>query len=902
MLKEIKRFIEESFPVREVSEEGAREKRIHDGTIGSLHIWWARRPLATSRATAFASLIDAPDDDKEKKEIRDFIVQLSKWENRDDSKILEQARKSILKANNGVAPRVLDPFGGGGSLPLEALRLGCESFSGEYYPVAVLLEKCTIEFPQKFGKEVKRKVRKEGSGRLVDEEQAVNPLLEDIKDWSKFLFDKTKAEVSKYYINPSDKNVISAFIWARTVPCLNPTCKTSIPLLKQYWLAKKKRRIALYPYAYKGEVKFRIVGDGHDTFPKGFDPDNGSVSRAKVNCPLCGTPMDEKDTRKLFNEGKDGERMIAVCYTIKGETGKKYRLANEGDVKLFLESLKELEKLCDDLKDDWGLNPIPDEEIKRVPVSFGVINVWVYGIKHWGELFNHRQLLTIITLIKNLKKMILDSKIEKEYLTVLASYIALGIDRLINRSSRINLWNVLAEKTEQVFMRNSIQMLWDYAEINPFGNQGWEMQFSYIIKAVENILTDTNAAIIKNESATNLDYPDAYFDAVITDPPYYDNVPYSYLSDFFYVWLKRMLGDLYPELFNTPLSPKTNEIVAYSQTDKDYSTGKTYFENGLKKSFQEIFRVLKPDGIAVIVYAHKSTSGWETVINALLDSGLVVTSSWPLNTEMAGRMRANESAALASSIYIIARKIDREQMEIYNNVQNELKQYLNKKLDNLWMEGISGPDFFISGIGSAIEVFGKYEKIIDYEGNIVRADRLLDDVREIVTNYSISQILHNGFSTEISELSRFYVLFRWNYGEAKVLFDDAKKLGLSCGIDIAENWGARGFIKKDKEFIRVLGPQNRKLDEIISSRELIDVLHSALLLWEKSNKRDMLALLQSTGYGKSEAFYRVAQAVSETLSNDSKEKKMLDGFLSGKERIKDEMKKEHLPSEPGLFD
>lgn len=248
---------------------------------------------------------------------------------------------------------------------------------------------------------------------------------------------------------------------------------------------------------------------------------------------------------------------------------------------------------------------------------------------------------------------------------------------------------------------------------------------------------------------------------MLTDPPYYDNVPYSYLSDFFYVWLKRSVGHLFPELFATPLTPKSGEIVAYTQKEGGLEAGMKFFEEQLALSFKEIYRILKPNGIAVIVYAHKSTSGWETVINALLDSGLVVNASWPINTEMQARLRAKESAALASSIYIVARKVERKETGFYAEVKEELKKYMNEKLDRLWAEGISGADFFISAIGAGIEVFGKYEKVMDYSGNIIRADLMLEDIRKISTDYAVHKILHNGFAKEINELTRFYVLYRW---------------------------------------------------------------------------------------------------------------------------------------------
>ena len=395
-------------------------------------------------------------------------------------------------------------------------------------------------------------------------------------------------------------------------------------------------------------------------------------------------------------------------------------------------------------------------------------------------------------------------------------------------------------------------------------------------------------------SATSLPYPDSFFDAVFTDPPYYDNVPYSYLSDFFYVWLKRMVGNLYPELFSTPLTPKRNEIVAYSHGPGGFEEGKRIFEESLGLSFREIHRVLKPNGVALIIYAHKSTEGWETLINSLLDSGLIITSAWPLDTEMKGRLRAQEAAALASSIYIVARKMERQSTGFYNEVKEEMRAHLNVKLHRLWEEGLGGANFFIAAIGSAIEVFGKYEKVMDFEGEIIRAARLLDDVREIATDYAVRQILHNGFAGEISDLTRFYVLWRWEYKEARVQFDDARKLAQSCGVDLAREWGGKSFIVKDKAFIRVLGPQSREMEGIRNTSELINVLHHVLLLWEKSQRDEMMDVLSESGYGESEAFYRVAQAISETLSIDSKEKQLLDGFLAGRERIREDMRQGRL--------
>ncbi len=448
-------------------------------------------------------------------------------------------------------------------------------------------------------------------------------------------------------------------------------------------------------------------------------------------------------------------------------------------------------------------------------------------------------------------------------------------------------------------------MIWDYFEINPFSEAtgDWLGAIGWISRVIDHCSSmDCPPANVRQGTATALPHPDNFFDAVTTDPPYYDNVPYADLSDFFYVWLKRSVGELYPDLFSTPLTPKKDEAIAElpllrgmgkneaSKVLKDIKTSE-HFENILLQSFKEIRRVLKPGGIAVIVYAHKSTVGWEKLVNSLLDSGLVVTGAWPLHTERPGRLRAFESAALASSIYMIARKSERQPTGFYKEVKEVLRDHLNKKLDALWKEGISGPDFFIAAIGSSIEVFGKFDKIIDDEGNVIRAERFLEDIRKIVTDYAVKQVLHNGIAGEITPMTRFYVLWRWAYGDVRLEFDDADKLAKGVGIDLPHEWND-GFIQKDKQFVRVLGPEDRDAEDFDDSKEMVDVLHHALLLWKKGKSDEILKILKETGFGKSDVFYRVAQAISESLPNESKEKKLLEGFLQGKQRISEDIAKE----------
>jgi len=892
-----KRFIEETFPVKEVSVQSAKEKNIRHGHISTMHIWWARRPLASSRTTNYAALIPASSSIDEWNKKRQFIIDFSKWENTLNQTMIKQAREDILKLNGGKPPKVLDPFAGGGAIPLEASRLGCETYSSDLNPVAVLIQKCTLEYPQRYGRRIEAK---EDVG-MFSTDSLKNTLLEDVRKWGGWILEEAKKEIREFYPSEKDGSIPVGYIWARTIPCQNPSCGAEIPLMRQYWLANKdKKKVALYPCTDNRNVEFRIVGDGYEDMPRDFDPKNGTVSRAVATCLKCGSVVDANTTRKLFHEGKAGERMVAIVLHTHNATGKTYRIADKSDMTAFRIADEYLKKKREKLLSEWGMNPVPDEPLPPKESHRAVgSQLPLYGFKTWGDLFNARQKLALITFAEKIRMAhgkMLELRYGEEYAKVVSSYLALTLDRMAMSYNTLTGWQSGYEKMGNMFARQALAMVWDYAEPNAVGGmvRSWESLFTdtlAVISATSQVISKSVPKITQ-ASATSLPYPDDTFDAIFTDPPYYDNVPYAYLSDFFYVWLKRTVGHLYPELFSTPLTPKSNEIVVYANRPGGKEEANRFFEDNLKKSFMEIDRILKPNGIATIVYAHKSTQGWETLINSLLDSDLVITSAWPLNTERNTRVNTQGTASLASSIYIVARKMERQPTGFYYEVKEKLKQYLDQKLGRLWKEGIGGADFFIAAIGSAIEVFGKYEKVMDYEGNIVRADRLLDDVREVATDYAVHQILHDGFAGEITDITRFYVLWRWNYGEAKVPFDEARKLAQSCGIDLANEWNRQRSVRKEKEFIRVLGPQERQLDELRNSAELIDVLHGALLLWEKSNRSEMVKLLQRSGYGKGEIFYRVAQAISETLPIESKEKKLLDGFLAGRERLREEVRKE----------
>ncbi|MCX7704025.1 MAG: DUF1156 domain-containing protein, partial [Planctomycetota bacterium] len=469
-----KSFIELDFPIKEVSEESAREKSLRHGHISTLHVWWARRPLAASRASIYASLTPAPKDEKERKERARFISIFSKWENSLNKDLISRARQEILKANRGKAPKVLDPFAGGGAIPLEALRLGCETYASDLNPVAVLILKCTLEYPQKYGRMKKRKTND------LAVEKEINPLLEDVKKWGNWVLQEAKKEIGKFYPPDPDKSVPVGYIWVKTVMCQSPNCNAEIPLALQTWLSKKdKKRIAYKIVPKKEGVEFEIREGELD-----FDPGRGTVSRAKVACPCCKSTLSDKEIRKQFQEGKSGQRMVAVVLQSQERQGKTYRIATEKDLRIFREAERHLEKKRQELLDKWGFNPVPDEPIE--PNSIKPRTLWLYGMNTWGDLFNSRQKLALITFTEKVKvayeKMLAEGT-DEEYAKAVVSYLSLCLDRLAVYNTTNAPWHVTCEKATQVFGRQALPMVWDYAETNPFADSfSWQVQVDWITK------------------------------------------------------------------------------------------------------------------------------------------------------------------------------------------------------------------------------------------------------------------------------------------------------------------------------------------------------------------------------------------------------------------------------------
>jgi adenine-specific DNA methylase len=868
-----KRLIEEAFPLEEISRESVREKNIRQGHISTLHIWWARRPLSASRTTAFAALVR----EEARKKLLELVKDLAPWgvasgEDAGSDVLLAKARELVRKNFDGRAPRVLDCFAGGGSIPLEALRLGCETYALEYNPVAVLILKCVLEYPQRYGK----------------------ALLSEVKRWGEWVLEEARKELARFYPLDEDGSVPVGYIWARTVPCQNPSCGAEIPLMCQTWLAKKDRKrvgLRMVPNPKEKRVDFEIVGQNGERID--FDPEEGTVLRANVRCPVCGARMDDEATRRLFREGKAGQRMVAVVLHHPNRPGKTYRLPTEQDLKAYNAAEQALEEKRQKLWEEWGMDPVPDEPtpIGGGPGAERAFSVHKYGLTRWGDLFNSRQKLALITFAEKVRQahaQMLSQGADPDFAKAVVTYLAITFDRLADKNANLVVYNVVGEKIEHVFGRQALPMVWDYVEVNPFTDVGWpNMQewVDLVLAHLASIPPVEDLPQVKQGSATELPYPDNFFDAVVTDPPYYDNVPYADLSDFFYVWLKRVVGDLYPDLFATPLTPKSQEMVADASKAGGMEEARRRFEEMLTQSFREIHRVLKPDGIAVIVFAHKSTAAWETIIASLLSAGLYMTASWPVHTEMQARLRAQESAALASSIYMVCRKRTTEEIGDFGDVQEEIRRKLAEKLPEFWRMGIQGADFFMSAIGPAVEAFGKYAKVVKLSGEAVSVQELLDFARRVTAEFTVRQILENGHLGAVDPETQFYLLWRWSYGQKNLEFDEARKLAQARGVDL-ELLSRKGLVRIQRGITRLLPPEERQRWPE-RPQTMIDALQLAAVLWMRGQEKELDELLGNT-YGHLEAFWQVAQAIAETLPEEEKERRLLHGLLGHRKAVRRE--------------
>ena len=675
-----KRLIEVDLPIKRISAHARREKSIRQGHIATLHIWWARRPLAACRAVLCASLLLDPADplcpesfrktakavmlewaqkhhglaseeswprmmavqkepaildspEELRRLLLDFIADISNWDNSTSKPYLNTARTMIQAAYEsmggvaGARPLIVDPFAGGGAIPLEALRLGADVYASDLNPIPVLLNKVVLEYIPKYG------------GRLAKE----------VQKWGVWVKQEAEKELSEFYPVGSDGSMPIAFLWARIIRCEGPGCGVEVPLMRSLWLAKKgKKSVALriIPHPERKEINFEITRN-----PRQKDVQQGTIGRGAVTCPCCGftTPVTSVRVQQSSKRGGAADaRMIAVRYDDEGTGERAWRLPTEVDLGAAFAALSALD--INKKKHKGKLSLVPNEPLP--PEGTLGFRVQKYGMREWGDLFSPRQALSLSTIGRLVREANIDC--DADLAVAVRTCLALAVDRLADFNASLCVLNSMGGRgVVHVFGRQALPMVWDFMETNPFNTEAanWQTCYEVVSKVIEVERHHVHCGQAEMADAGKHPLPDDSAMAFITDPPYYDAVPYADLSDFFYVWLRRNLPDTHQSLLATTVTKKDDECIVDIVRGKD----RTFFEQSMARAMAEGRRLLAPDGIGIVVFAHKSTSGWESQLQAMIDAGWVVTGSWPIDTERPGRLRAQGSAALASSVHLVCR-------------------------------------------------------------------------------------------------------------------------------------------------------------------------------------------------------------------------------------------------------
>ena len=566
------------------------------------------------------------------------------------TKLLERARRRILDCNGGKPPKLLDPFAGGGAIPLEGLRLGCEVEASDLNPVAVLILKCTVEYPQRFGQPDRRPVpgyirrAAEGDSQAKFTESNLaeayrrNPLATDVRYWGNWVLERAREELSAFYPSDPDGSVPVAYLWSRTIPC--PNCNAEMPLIRQYWLARKPtKRVALRPVIDRdnNRVDFEVV-EGSDVTG---NPAQATTSRGDTGCLLCGQVVKASDLRETSRRGLASSLLTAVVTSPVGARGKNYRRASQCDLLGYQSAQLRLLSLPGKTYNE--LSTVPDEPLPHYP---GRINVREYGLDTFGKLFNDRQLLAMTTfarLVGNAHREMLNLGMDSEYAKTVVTYLGLAVDKLGDYNANVSRWGNEVESSHNALARQAIPMVWDYAEVNPIGAAGgsWTSLLSGLIAALNAAIVGEWCGEIRQAEAS---HPHAACTVVLTDPPYYDAITYAELSDFFYVWLKRSIGFLHPDLLALPLTPKREQTIMNIYASKDHGGGdrkevaKRHYVDGMARAFRAMAQSLGLGGLTGVVFAHTDPDAWATLVEGLLSAGLVPEASWPIDTELQSKV------------------------------------------------------------------------------------------------------------------------------------------------------------------------------------------------------------------------------------------------------------------------
>ena len=898
-----RRLIEDYIPIEAISAEARREKSLRKGHISTLHLWWARRPLVAARAAVYGALVPAPEGKEAAGEAEQFVTSLCKYPG--SERTIAEARQHILKAHaerltaelghrvtvedieagRAPRPRVLDMFAGGGSIPLEALRLGCEAYALDLNPVAHIIELCTLVYPQQFG-------APDPSAKGSAPDGTWAGLADEVEYWGKWVLERVRAEIGDLYPPIPDprqpagedepKVQLSldlavhettesyhrrarmltpvAYLWTRTVRCRNPACGATVPLARQTWLRRKEGRyVALRPDAETNRDKaptdrrvlYHVVESATEE-GLGFAPALGSQA-GNVACPFCGTVADSSYVKAEGQAERIGVQPMTVVGTHGDAKGRVYLAADQVPTGVWPDDDDIWQRIrileAETATDPAGTLSVPRESI----VTDAKGSAWViqYGLTCFGDLFSRRQVLALLTFAKHVRAAHAEMQqlgYGRSHSDSVTLFLGMSLNKLADLHCVLAQWKSDAEAVVHALARQALPMVWDFAESNPLSTYGasWHSSVSRSVQALSEIKWPSFPGVVVRGSATQTLLESDAFDAVITDPPYYDNVAYADLSDFFYVWLKRSVGFLFPEHFSAQLSPKKNEAVAdATRHGGNRERAARVYEEMMGHAFAEAGRVLKPAAPLVIVYAHKTTLGWATLVDALRVAGFTVTEAWPLDTEMAARIRAVDTASLASSIFLVARRRTGQEVGSYEReVQPELQAIVSERLEHLWAQGVTGADLVIACVGAGLRAFTRYARVEYANGEQVPANSFLADVEGVVLETLLTKLFGVGQAgvKTVDAVTRFYVLWRYAYRHAAIDAGEAIVFAYPQHVELdgprALTSGSNPLVEKQKGKYHLRDFTERGDDESLGiphegrSAPGVDILHRLLWLVE----------------------------------------------------------------------
>ncbi len=844
-----KKLIEVALPLEAINEESAREKSIRHGHPSTLHLWWARRPLAAARAVIFSSLVDDPSahpeqfpteaaQNKERQRLFRLIEDLVKWENSNNKTVLDATKAEIMKSTDGNPPPLLDPFAGGGAIPLEAQRLGLEAHASDLNPVAVMINKAMIEIPPKFANQPP--VNPEARSRIDGNRGWVGAqgLAEDVRYYGEWMKQEAFKRIGHLYPKvkvPEEQGggeaTVIAWIWARTVKCPNPACGCEMPLISSYFLSKKTgNEVYVQPNLDGNHISFTV----NCGLPTGIDAkkiesgtkyrnEKGKGVKATFRCPLCQNGVVKGDyVDKQAEIGTMG--VIPVAIVAEGNKGRQYFSVDNHDVHT-------LQQVVKNYYDLHGLETkVPHAECRGTFASNAQGRY--YGFHEFKDYFTRRQLIALTTFCD----LVAESQIKAEadaitagmnndsislskggsgakaYGEAVGVYLSFIISKLADRGSSICSWDVTRDGLRNTFGRQAIPMVWDYAEGNPFSNSSgcFDNMLEWIIKCIERfpIGSDSSARQFDAQSDNGLRNM-----MISTDPPYYDNIGYADLSDFFYVWMRQSLKNTYPSLFKTMLVPKTEELIATPyRFDGSVEKARVFFENGMFKTFEQVFSYAYDDVPVTIYYAFKQTdsdeddkgttqtasTGWETMLSAIIRAGFSITGTWPMRTEMANRSIGNGTNALASSIVLVCRKRSADAaICTRRDFVKTLKRELKPALTELERSNIAPVDLAQSAIGPGMAVYSRYAKVLEADGSPMTVRSALQVINQELDLYFSEQ------DNDLDRDSRFCIDLYSQYAFNDMKFGVADVLARAKNTSV-EKLAAAGVIAAQKGIVRLL--------------------------------------------------------------------------------------------------